>query len=56
MARPVVGSVFDAGRRGLAKGRGTLYFAHSDLSGYSIFEEAQFRGAGAADRALRAIR
>jgi glycine/D-amino acid oxidase-like deaminating enzyme len=30
-----------------------LFFANSDLSGYSIFEEAQYRGVRAADDALR---
>src|ERR1700722_5776394 len=29
-----------------------LFFANSDLSGYSIFEEAQYRGVRAADEAL----
>jgi len=30
-------------------------FAHSDVSGLSLFEEAQFRGVTAADRVLRLI-
>ncbi len=30
-----------------------LHFANSDLSGFSIFEEAQYRGVTAADQALR---
>jgi hypothetical protein len=29
-----------------------LFFANSDQSGYSIFEEAQYRGVRAADDAL----
>jgi hypothetical protein len=33
-----------------------LFFANSDLSGFSIFEEAQYRGVQAADRALRTTR
>ena len=33
-----------------------LYFANSDNSGYSIFEEAQYRGVLAADSALRYLR
>ncbi len=40
---------------GLARLRdaaGDLLFAHSDLSGYSVFEEAMFRGSAAATRAL----
>ncbi|HLJ30402.1 MAG TPA: hypothetical protein VKY85_27095 [Candidatus Angelobacter sp.] len=32
-----------------------LYFANSDLSGISIFEEAQFGGVTAAERALHAL-
>jgi glycine/D-amino acid oxidase-like deaminating enzyme len=53
MARPVVGSVFGENRRRIARGLDTLFLAHSDLSGYSIFEEAQARGVAAADHALR---
>jgi glycine/D-amino acid oxidase-like deaminating enzyme len=52
MARPVVGSIFDPQRRGLVKGQGRLLFANSDVSGFSIFEEAQFRGVQAADNIL----
>ncbi len=32
-----------------------LYFANSDLSGFSLFEEAQYRGVAAADKVLRRI-
>jgi hypothetical protein len=32
---------------------GSLFFANSDLSGYSVFEEAQYRGIQAADAAKR---
>ncbi len=56
MVRPVVGSIFDPQRRQLAEGEGRLLFANSDVSGLSLFEEAQFRGVEAADRALRQIR
>jgi hypothetical protein len=31
-----------------------VLFAHSDLSGYSVFEEAHYRGVLAAERALAA--
>jgi hypothetical protein len=55
MARPVVGSVFNQARRAIARGTGTLLFANSDLSGYSIYEEAQARGVAAADRLLRLL-
>jgi glycine/D-amino acid oxidase-like deaminating enzyme len=35
--------------------RGPVYYANSDLSGFSIFEEAQFRGVTAADAALAGL-
>jgi glycine/D-amino acid oxidase-like deaminating enzyme len=53
MARPTVGSIFDPRRREFARGLQRLVFANSDLSGFSIFEEAQYRGVEAADRCLR---
>jgi hypothetical protein len=55
MARPKVGAVFSAERRRLAKQRGQILFANSDLSGFSIFEEAQYRGVTAAEAVLRAL-
>jgi glycine/D-amino acid oxidase-like deaminating enzyme len=33
-----------------------IHFANSDTSGYSVFEEAQYRGVLAADAALRSLR
>src|SRR6201987_1031061 len=53
MARPKPGAIFDAQRRKLATLDGQLLFANSDLSGFSIFEEAQFRGVRAAEKVLR---
>jgi hypothetical protein len=35
---------------------GPIRFAHSDLSGFSIFEEAQYRGVLAAEQTLEALR
>jgi hypothetical protein len=32
-----------------------VFFANSDVSGISIFEEAQYHGVAAAERALKAI-
>jgi hypothetical protein len=55
MARPKVGAIFSPERRSLTKPRGHIYFANSDLSGFSIFEEAQYRGVTAADEILRHI-
>ena len=53
MARPKVGAIFSAERRKLVKPRGRILFANSDLSGFSIFEEAQYRGVTAAEAVLR---
>jgi glycine/D-amino acid oxidase-like deaminating enzyme len=53
MVRPVVGSIFSTERRLLQNLKDHLFFANSDLSGISIFEEAQYRGVTAAGRALR---
>jgi hypothetical protein len=55
MARPVPGFLSSETRRRFAESKGPVYFANSDLSGFSIFEEAQYRGVTAADRALRDI-
>jgi hypothetical protein len=52
MARPKVGAIFSPERRNLTKPRGRIFFANSDLSGFSIFEEAQFRGIVAAESVL----
>jgi len=57
MARPVVGFLGSEVRRTFAE-RGLedgILYANSDLSGFSIFEEAQYRGVSAADRALEAV-
>ena len=53
MIRPTVGFLFSEERRRAADLSGTLLFANSDLSGLSLFEEAQYRGVRAADRVLR---
>jgi len=53
MVRPAVGAIFSAERQALKRATGGLFFAHSDVSGLSLFEEAQYRGITAADRALR---
>jgi glycine/D-amino acid oxidase-like deaminating enzyme len=56
MVRPSTGFIFSEERRRLASySKGNVWFANSDLSGISIFEEAQYRGVRAADAALRAI-
>jgi hypothetical protein len=53
MARPVPGFLASDGRHRLIGASGNLLFANSDMSGFSIFEEAQYRGVEAAERALR---
>jgi hypothetical protein len=53
MVRPAVGSIFSAERRLLQNPKDNLFFANSDLSGISIFEEAQYHGVTAAERALK---
>jgi hypothetical protein len=52
MARLKPGAIFSEKRSKLARLDGQLLFANSDLSGFSIFEEAQYRGVRAAGRAL----
>ena len=52
MPRPSVGAIFEPTRRSLAHARGRLLFANADISGFSIFEEAQFRGVEAAQQIL----
>ncbi|MFM8333283.1 MAG: FAD-dependent oxidoreductase, partial [Candidatus Methylumidiphilus sp.] len=49
MARPAVGSLFGAARMRLVQGQAPLWLAHSDLSGFSLFEEANYRGVAAAE-------
>ncbi len=52
MARPVPGFLGSEVRKRFVESKGPVYYANSDLSGFSIFEEAQFRGVVAADRVL----
>jgi glycine/D-amino acid oxidase-like deaminating enzyme len=60
MIRPAVGSIFSEERkRFTARGRNgrdpRILFANSDLSGISIFEEAQYHGVVAAQTALEKL-
>jgi glycine/D-amino acid oxidase-like deaminating enzyme len=55
MVRPAVGAVFSRDRQALKRSQDGLLFAHSDVSGLSLFEEAQYRGVTAADRVLRMV-
>lgn len=52
MVRPEVGSLTSATRRAAMTARGRVHFAHSDLSGVSLFEEAFDHGTRAAREVL----
>jgi len=55
MVRPVPGFIWGDARATLSALRGRVHLAHSDLSGMSLFEEATYRGATAAEAVLRAL-
>ena len=56
MVRPVPGSIWNSERASMQVPFGRVFFAHSDMSGCSIFEEAQFRGVTAARQVIEALR
>ncbi len=56
MASPGIGFIWGKERRKMQAPVGAIHFAHSDMSGISTFEEAQYRGVQAADQVLRALR
>lgn len=53
MARPAPGFIWGQTRQKALHPVGAVYFAHSDMSGISIFEEAQYRGIFAARAVLQ---
>lgn len=55
MVRPTPGWIFGETRRRLATLNSGIVLANSDISGFSIFEEAQSRGVQAADQVLRKL-
>jgi hypothetical protein len=55
MIRPSPGFVFSKEREERARPGGRFVFANSDLSGLSLFEEAQYRGVRAAEHILRVL-
>jgi glycine/D-amino acid oxidase-like deaminating enzyme len=55
MVRPAPGFIFSGERQRWSKPLDHIFFANSDLSGFSIFEEAQYRGVEAARSALRVV-
>jgi len=52
MVRPVRGFLWSRARMALVRPMGRVHFAHSDLSGMSLFEEAVYWGVRAADEVL----
>ncbi|MBX9722103.1 MAG: hypothetical protein K2X81_11955, partial [Candidatus Obscuribacterales bacterium] len=55
MIRPSVGFIWGECRRKMFDSNGQIYFAHSDMSGMSNFEEAQFQGVRAAKLVLEKL-
>jgi hypothetical protein len=55
MVRPLPGLIWGGAREAFAADAPKLRFAHADVSGFSIFEEAQYRGVLAAERTLRRL-
>jgi hypothetical protein len=53
MSVPVPGVRSSAALRALAAPQRRVHFAHADLSGYSVFEEAMYQGARAAAQVMR---
>jgi hypothetical protein len=56
MIRPAPGYIWGETRQRLQEPLGRLHFAHSDMSGISVFEEAYTRGVAAADVVSRQLR
>lgn len=56
MAIPTPGFVTHAARQRLQQLSARMHFAHADASGFSIFEEANYRGVAAAEWAMRKIK
>lgn len=52
MIRPLPGRLWSDARRLMEQGAGNVSFAHADVSGMSLFEEANYRGVRAAERTL----
>ena len=55
MVRPLPGLIWSDARTRFAADGERLRFAHADVSGFSLFEEAQYRGVLAAERTLRRL-
>lgn len=55
MVSPGIGFIWGKERRRMQAPLGAIHFAHSDMSGISTFEEAQYHGVRAADQVLKAL-
>jgi hypothetical protein len=53
MIRPTPDYIWNLSEKALTGEHERLFFAHSDLSGISIFEEAQYQGVEKAKRLLQ---
>lgn len=52
MSKPMTGWIWSAARQRFGAALGRIHLAHADLSGFSIFEEANYWGVKAAEEAL----
>jgi hypothetical protein len=52
LVSPGIGYIWSEDRENMKKSLGNIHFAHSDLSGISIFEEAQYQGVLAAKKII----
>lgn len=55
MIVPKPGFIWGEARKAALQPQGRIFFAHSDMSGISIFEEAQYHGVQAADGVLQRL-
>jgi protoporphyrinogen oxidase len=55
MIKPNVGFIWGNERENMNKHFNNIYFAHSDMSGFSIFEEAHYRGVKASEKVLKEL-
>ena len=55
MIRPLPGRLWGGARQVFERGRAGIQFAHADVSGLSLFEEANYRGVLAAERTLQRL-
>ncbi len=55
MIRPDVGFIWGETRKQMKASAGNIVFAHSDMSGISNFEEAQYHGVEAAKAVIERV-